>query len=158
MILLTVGTQLPFDRFVKIVDAAAPSLNMPIMAQIGKANYIPKHMDSKPFLRPIEFDVAFTKASLIVAHAGIGTIVMAQKLCKPIILFPRRGKLGEHRNDHQAATVNALQDRSGIYIARTEEELVGFLSRRLEPPTEDTEHPGREKLRKMLVSYILDNR
>lgn len=154
MILLTVGTQLPFDRFVRIVDEAAPSIATPIFAQIGDGEYVPRHMEAQSFLKPTEFDALLGKVSLIVSHAGIGTVVMAQKLRLPIILFPRSASLREHRNDHQFATVAVLEGRPGIHVARTPEQLVALLGRKLEPPSGDLDLPERDRLRKALVGFI----
>lgn len=51
-----------------------------------------------------EFDKLCHDARLIVAHAGMGTIISAMTKGKPIIVFPRIAALGEHRNEHQLAT------------------------------------------------------
>ena len=157
MILLTVGTQVPFDRFVRIVDGIAPTLSEPVFAQIGNGDYTPVNMESHNYVRPFDFNDVLSRCSLIVSHAGIGTVVMAQKHGKPVILFPRRAALGEHRNDHQLATVAALEGRSGMYIARTAEELKTLLTRTLEPPTRETSYPGRERLRNAVTDFILNN-
>lgn len=123
MILLTLGTQLPFDRLVKALDDIAPTLGQPIFGQIGRSSYRPRHFEWADSMAPKAFDEKFQSASLIVSHAGIGTILTAQKHGKPIVLFPREAKYGEHRNDHQLATVSQLQGRSGIFTARDSEEL-----------------------------------
>ena len=36
---------------------------------------------------------------MIVAHAGMGTIISAMQHQKPIIIFPRIAALGEHRTN-----------------------------------------------------------
>lgn len=154
MILLTVGTQLPFDRFVRIVDETAPLLATPVFAQIGHGDYKPRNMDWRPFVRPVEFDEMLARTTLIVSHAGVGTVVMAQKHSKPVILFPRRAALAEHRNDHQLATVDSLEGRSGIYIARTAEELRAMLARELAPPVIEAMNLGRDRLRDAIADFI----
>lgn len=127
MILLTIGTQLPFDRLVRAVDGAAPLLAMPLFAQIGRGQYRPQAMDYCESQPAEEFTRLFARAETIVAHAGIGTVLTAQKLHKPIIIFPRRAALGEHRNDHQLATCAQLEGRPGIHVAWTEDDLVRLL-------------------------------
>jgi UDP-N-acetylglucosamine transferase subunit ALG13 len=154
VILLTVGTQLPFDRFVRIVDEAAPALGVPIFAQIGNAEYEPVHMEWRRLVPPIEFDAMLGKATVIVSHAGVGTVVMAQKYSKPVILFPRRAALNEHRNDHQLATVAALEGRTGVYVARTPEDLIALLGSPLERPLSQAEFPSRDRLRNAVADYI----
>lgn len=123
MILLTVGTQLPFDRLVRLVDDLAVDLGHAVFAQIGAGSYKPRNMKYAAFLRPAEFDELIREAPFLISHAGIGSLLAAQRHHKPIVLFPRRAELNEHRNDHQLATVRALDGGVGVYVARTEAEL-----------------------------------
>ncbi|NBB63335.1 glucuronosyltransferase [Pseudomonas sp. ODNR1LW] len=127
MIFLTVGTQLPFPRLIHAVDTLAPTLDEEIFGQIGHGCPSPKNFASSATLPPIEFEKKFSAARLIISHAGIGTVLAARKHGKPIIIFPRRSGLGEHRNDHQLATCAQLQGRSGIYVANDDAELGALL-------------------------------
>lgn len=158
MILVTVGTQLPFDRFVEIVDRIAPELGEEVFAQTGRGKYRPVNMRSQGVVGPIEFEELIRTCSRIVSHAGIGTIVMAQKHRKPLILFPRLGSLDEHRNDHQLATVRALSGRQGIYTAFDEEALVALIRRPLEEPERIYHHPERERLCGSVGAFIGEQR
>lgn len=117
MILVTVGSLLPFERLITLMDDwAARQPQMKVVAQIGSGRFIPRHMqylrfeDNADFLRRIE------RASLIVSHAGIGTILDATALGKPMVLVPRRAEWGEHTTDHQYQTANALAGRPGIAV------------------------------------------
>jgi UDP-N-acetylglucosamine transferase subunit ALG13 len=155
VILLTVGTQLPFDRFVEVVDRLAPSLPERVFAQVGQASYRPVNMDWRGFVGPIEFEQLIRDCSFIVAHAGIGTVVMAQKHRKPIILFPRRAVLNEHRNDHQLATVRALDGRSGICVALDEDGLRRAVATAPPTPPGPRESlPERDRLRNVVAALI----
>ncbi len=129
MILLTIGTQLPFDRLVEALDTIAAEIDEPVFGQIGRSSYRPSHFEWAEALDPGAFEQKFRAARLIVAHAGIGTVLSAQRNAKPIILFPRQVKYGEHRNDHQLATCAQLEGRPGIVIARTAEELAEAVKR-----------------------------
>lgn len=146
MILVTVGTQLPFDRLIQQVDELAPSLDEPIVAQIGEGQYVPSHIEWHRFLSPLDFDALAHEARLFISHAGIGTVLQAQKLGKPAILFPRKADLGEHRNDHQNATASALTGRLGIRIAYTQSDLAGYLRDGIEPPSSSLSTDAREAL------------
>jgi UDP-N-acetylglucosamine transferase subunit ALG13 len=146
VILLTVGTQLPFDRLVTIVDALAPELPEPVLAQIGRANYRPQNMEWRSYVDPVEFEQCIERCSLLISHAGIGTLVMAQKHRKPMILFPRRAVLKEHRNDHQLATVRALNGRPGVRIAYDEEDLVRLIALPHAAPQPNDVLPDRDRL------------
>lgn len=154
MILVTVGTQLPFDRFVRIMDALAPALDEEVFAQIGRGHYRPVNMRSQQVIGPIEFERLVQQCSRIVSHAGIGTIVTAQKHRKPLILFPRLGVLDEHRNDHQLATVRALRGRPGIHCACDEAELAALVAGPLPVPEPVSELPERDRLRRAVTTFI----
>lgn len=94
MIFCTIGTQAPFDRFLKIVDEVAADLDEEIVAQVYKSRYQAKNIKTVNFLPPDEFQELFKSARMIVAHAGMGTIISAMQQEKPIIVFPRIAKLG----------------------------------------------------------------
>lgn len=123
MIIVTVGMQLGFDRLIAAMDALAPDLGMPVIAQTGKGTYVPRNMDAREKIAPAEFEALVADARLIVSHAGIGTVLTAARCGKPIVLMPRRADLSEHRNDHQRATVSKLDGRPGILVAADESEL-----------------------------------
>ncbi|MEL7199656.1 MAG: glycosyltransferase [Pseudomonadota bacterium] len=123
VILVTVGMQLGFDRLVKAMDRIAPTLDQNVIVQSGHGQYRAQNMAQHGSLEPSEFEDLMMKADLIVSHAGIGTILAAARASKPIVLFPRRAALGEHRNDHQLATCKQLQGRVGIIAAFEEADL-----------------------------------
>ena len=70
-------------------------------------------------------------ASLVVAHAGMGSIFTALTLGKPIVILPRRGDLKETRNNHQVATARWLSKRPGVFVANNESELVACIQQGL---------------------------
>lgn len=154
MILFTVGTQLPFDRFVAIIDRLAPTLSEPVFAQVGHGSYRPKNMEWRPFVSPIDFEQRVEECSSLISHAGIGTVVMAQKHRKPVTLFPRQAALNEHRNDHQLATVRALEGRPGIRIAYTEADLAKMIAQPGPAPEPTDPLPERDRLRRAIGSLI----
>lgn len=129
MIFVTIGTQAPFDRLIKILDEMAPELNEEIIAQTYHGDYKPKHIRTMDFIPPNEFNDFFSKARLIVAHAGMGTVISALTLDKPIIIFPRLASWGEHRNDHQMATTMRLNELGFVYAAYDKKQLCELLRR-----------------------------
>lgn len=138
MIFLTVGTQLPFDRLVRAVDdwcaVSAPCAVFGQIGEPGRAGYRPKHFDWWPFVDPEEFRRRFDQASVIVAHAGMGSIITALLHQKPIVIMPRRDDLGEHRNDHQYATAKSFANRPLVHVAMTEQELPAQIDMALKSP------------------------
>lgn len=131
MIIVTVGMQLGFDRLIAAMDALAPRLGMPVIAQTGKGSYAPRNMEARETIAPAEFETLVGQARLIISHAGIGTVLTAARCRKPILLMPRRADMGEHRNDHQLATVRKLAGRPGIVVALDESELAARIDQGL---------------------------
>jgi len=127
VIFVTVGAQMPFDRMVRAVDVWAGARGRDdVLAQIGPAEYVPRHVRSTRFLEPPEFLRTYRDARVIVAHAGTGSILQALELGKPILVMPRRAALRETRNDHQVATAQKFE-KLGIPVAWDEESLAARL-------------------------------
>lgn len=124
MIFVTVGAQMSFDRLVGWVDDWAGSNDRDdVVAQIGPTDLVPKHLRVLPFLDPPEFRRTMEAADVIVSHAGMGTILTALELGKPILVVPRIGSRGETRNDHQVATADRFAADGLVRVARSPEEL-----------------------------------
>ena len=68
------------------------------------------------------------RSRLVVAHAGIGSIVSAAEIGRPIVVLPRRAAFGEHTSDHQVETVSRLHGRPGVHVAETEADLAGCIA------------------------------
>ena len=129
MIFVTVGTQLPFDRLVRAVDSwARKHVHSAVLAQIGKSEYKPTHIRWVRTMRPDEFRDAVRQAELVVAHAGIGTLLTALEYGKQAVIVPRMAKLGEQRNDHQLATAHKLDKRGLVTVAYDDQSLHQLLS------------------------------
>jgi len=123
MIFVTVGEQLPFDRLINIVDSWAKETRQEVFAQIGKSSLKPVNMHFEKFLSPKKFKEKFLDADIIIAHAGMGTIIASLELGKPILVMPRQAILGEHRNDHQFATAKRFLELNYIEVGFDDEEL-----------------------------------
>jgi UDP-N-acetylglucosamine transferase subunit ALG13 len=131
MIFIVVGSQEPFDRLVSAVDTWATSAGYTdIFAQIANASYLPKNFNYTRFMDPAEFNEKFKAASLIVAHAGMGTILQALQFSKPIIVLPRLLKYHETRNDHQVSTAKSLGKLGYVRDVYNETELFDMLNNR----------------------------
>ena len=128
MIFVTVGTQLPFDRLIGAVDAwAGAGSTVPVFAQIGPSRLRPSNIEYAQFISPSECAERMEEASAIVAHAGMGTILTALELGKPLLVLPRRAMLGEHRNEHQLATAHRFSELGKLQVAFDETELPSAL-------------------------------
>lgn len=133
MILVTVGAQMSFPRLVDAIDDwAAGRPDAEVLAQIGDQSPTPARVDHVPLVDPDELRRLIRQAEVVVAHAGMGTIITCLDLGTPLIVFPREGARRETRNDHQVATANHFRDRAGIWVAESEQALHDLLDRRAE--------------------------
>src|SRR5688572_22887840 len=124
MIFVTVGSQLPFDRMIQAVDEVASLLKgQEIVAQVFGMKYQPKNIKTLDYIPPIDFKNYIESADLIISHAGTGTILSVSQLEKPMIVFPRSGKLKETRNDHQFATCRMLEKTTRLQVAYDKDQL-----------------------------------
>ena len=132
MILVTVGSMMPFDRLVAAMDGWASSRAAETaFAQIGGGRP-PSHM---PWARSVtlpKFADLVAESTIIVAHAGMGSIISAAEAGKSIVIMPRHASLKEHTTDHQVHTAARLRDRPGIYVAMSEAELPGRIDEAIE--------------------------
>ncbi len=128
MIYVTVGTQLPFSRLIKAINTWAEQHKMEVFAQVGpdKAHY--NSIKTADFISPSEADERIRTADLVVAHAGMGSIITACQYGRPIIIMPREFRLGEHRNDHQLATARRFGDFPNITVVENEASLYQALN------------------------------
>ena len=128
MIFVTVGVQLPFDRLIRAIDVwAGARARSDVVAQVGASSYRPSNIRAKAQLSPDEFRAHVEEAKLVVAHAGMGSIITALEIGKPIIVLPRQAALNEHRNDHQLATARYMEEQNLVRVAKSEEHLVQLL-------------------------------
>jgi UDP-N-acetylglucosamine transferase subunit ALG13 len=123
VIFLTVGTQLPFDRLVGAVDRWAGQNGAAMFAQIGPGGRAPRHAGHRELLDPQECSRRIAAADVVVAHAGVGTILAALQAGRPVLVVPRRARLGEHRNDHQLATARRLGALEGVTVVEDEQHV-----------------------------------
>lgn len=113
-----------FDRLIGWVDDWADAHDRSdVIAQIGPSDYRPRRIRIQPFMDPPVFRKTMAEARCIVAHAGMGTILNALELGKPILVVPRLGALAETRNDHQVATAERFSEEGLILTASTPEEF-----------------------------------
>ena len=132
MIFLTIGSHEPFDRLVRAVDdwAGAHGRGGDVFGQItARATYVPRNFEYVAALDPAGYAARCAEANLIVAHAGMGTILTALQTGTPALLLPRRGDLDETRNDHQMATARKFEGRAGLHVAMDEADLPALLDR-----------------------------
>jgi UDP-N-acetylglucosamine transferase subunit ALG13 len=108
---------------IETVDQIAKSTSLEIYGQIGEGAYQPKHFKYDRYLTIPEYEAIFDKASIIIGHAGMGTIISALTSSKPILMMARKASLGEHRNEHQQATAGQFKEQIGCYFFNDSQSL-----------------------------------
>lgn len=129
MIFVTVGSSYPFDRLIRAVDGIAQQLPEPMFAQIGDGGYEPKHMPFARLLDKEAFDRHLREATMVIGHAGIGTISQVLALDKPLLAVPRLSELGELVNNHQMATAQHFEAGGHVLVARQHDALLPLVER-----------------------------
>ena len=135
MIFASVGSMLPFDRFVQAVDDwAATNRQTPVFVQIGNGAYEPRHAEWVRIMPHDEYSRRLRECTLFVAHVGMGSILQSLEARKQMLLLPRHKSLGEHTTDHQLDTVKRFRDTPGLRIAEDEVELKRLMGELLANP------------------------
>jgi len=120
-VLVTLGTQrFPFPRVVERLAALLPP-RVPVTWQTGHTP-LPPGVDQQPFLTRNALQRALLGASVVVAHAGVGTALAALDVGLVPVLVPRRASYREHVDDHQALTARRLAER-GLAVTAEADEL-----------------------------------
>lgn len=158
MIFVVTGTQLAFPRLIGAMDALAPELGEKVIAQVGPDSTPRPNIETHVKLAPARFEELFREARIIVAHAGVGSILSAKRTQRPLIVVPRRFDLGEHRNDHQQATAKELERMTGVRIAWDIDMLPALLKEGAIPPADPTPGPLADALLTRLKDFIDSSR
>lgn len=117
MILVLLGTQdKPFTRLLDTIQKQIDKGNIKekVIVQAGCTKYKSKDMKIFDLIPRDELLKLEDKASLIITHGGVGTILECLQKGKKIIAAPRLKKHGEHVNDHQLEIVNSFADMNYI--------------------------------------------
>ncbi|MCE5187081.1 MAG: hypothetical protein LLF76_13240 [Planctomycetaceae bacterium] len=124
MIFLTIGTQEPFDRLIRSVDELVEegAIADDVVGQTG-SGYRPMHFTSYPILDKSEFERCMEQSRFVISHAGMGSIITAVTLQKPMLVMPRLHKYREHVNDHQFHTALRFEELGVVVTARDKQEL-----------------------------------
>lgn len=126
MIFVTVGNSIKgveFHRLITKIDEIAAELEEEIVAQIGFIDQYPKNIKWFPYLNFTEVLDYFEKASIIIGHGGVGTVINAIAYRKPLIIVPRSSSYGEHLDDHQMELAVKLKGLEGIFVVDDIEKL-----------------------------------
>ncbi|MEZ4710465.1 MAG: glycosyltransferase [Caldilineaceae bacterium] len=123
---MTVGTHNQgFDRLIRPMDELCAELDEHVVMQIGASAYEPRHVEFFRFTSSERMQELTRQASTIVMHAAAGSIILALRTGKPLVLIPRLKQYGEHIDDHQLQLATQLekQNQAICVVAPTKESL-----------------------------------
>lgn len=124
MIYATVGTLfLDFPRLVGKMDAIAAESGERVIVQTGMGTTIPEHCEYFDFKSRDEVIAIQRDARVIVCHGGIGTLLDALEVRRPIVMVPRRKAFNEHLTDHQMDVAEAVARRGWARVILDIDEL-----------------------------------
>jgi len=126
LIFVTVGTLGPFDRLVRAVDelCGRGAIHEQVFAQAGKTSYHARHIQVVESLSRDAFDERMRRSSAVIGHAGMGTILKAIAIEKPLLVVPREKRFAEHVNDHQVATARRFAELQHVLACFDVRDLV----------------------------------
>jgi UDP-N-acetylglucosamine transferase subunit ALG13 len=131
LLFATVGATLPFDRLVRMVEAAKRDGLLPerVIVQVGDGRYLPDGVDEVRDAIPFEeVKDILRRADIVVCHGGTGSLITAlQQGCR-VIAVPRLFALGEHYDDHQLEITAAFAQRGLLAVVDEEQDFAAALA------------------------------
>ena len=127
MILVTLGTnEQPFDRLVRA--AAQLRLGDPLLVQYGASREPHGPGEWLEFMPFEQLADAMRRASVVVSHAGVGSIMLARRCGKRPVVVPRRRSLGEAVDDHQLHLARRLERLDVVTVVEDTSELAAAIA------------------------------
>jgi len=130
MILVLLGTQNnSFHRLLEEVEKNVENENIKedVVVQAGYTKFEPqtKKQEIKVFgtIPGNELKDLIEKASVVISHGGVGSMVTSNQKGKKVIAVPRYKKYQEHVNDHQVKTIEIFAKRGYVMPIKNVEEL-----------------------------------
>ncbi len=108
-----------FDRLLKAVDIGIGRGIFPedTLIQKGFSRYSPSRGKAIAFLAYDQMEATLESADIVIAHAGVGTLLHCLHLQKIPILFPRSARWGEHVDDHQIVFAGVMEAKKRALVA-----------------------------------------
>ncbi|KAJ8423352.1 hypothetical protein Cgig2_026112 [Carnegiea gigantea] len=126
VVFVTVGTTL-FDALVRAVDTLEVKQDLyakgytHLLIQIGRGSYIPSRSSGGDGSIAVDYFTfsssiaeSLRSASLVISHAGSGSIFETLHLCKPLIVVVNEDLM----DNHQVELAEELAERKHLFCAR----------------------------------------
>ncbi|NKI32049.1 PssE/Cps14G family polysaccharide biosynthesis glycosyltransferase [Croceivirga thetidis] len=131
MIFVTLGTfPVPFTRPLKELEDLCRKkiIDEKIVVQSGHTEFVSEFMEVSPFMPPDKINELTKAASLIITHAGTGSLIKAVRLKKKVIAIPRLYKLGENVDDHQLDILEIFTEKGYVLPWHEDDKLERLLN------------------------------
>ena len=130
MIFVTLGTQkFQMNRLMAAADSLALEVDEEICIQSGNSTYKAQHCIVKPFMSPEEYKCRIEECSLLITHAGVGTIITGLTAHKRIIVVPRLADMHEHVDDHQVQIAEAFSSNNCVLYCNDLHDLKSYVEK-----------------------------
>ena len=126
MIFVVLGTQkFQCNRLLEKMDQLISQglIKDKVIAQKGNSDYAPKNYEYVDFIEKQKFEELMEQCDLLVTHSGVGTILSGKNHGKPVIVFPRLKKYGEHVDDHQLDIAKAFGKKNLVFVCGEDDDL-----------------------------------
>ena len=130
MIFVVLGTQkFQLNRLLKLIDDLIEKRKVvePVFAQIGNSSYVPKNYEYTKFMDKEDFEEKVEACDILISHSGVGTIITGLKNEKPVIVYPRLEKYGEHVDDHQLEIGESFSANNFVYLCKDNDDLASLI-------------------------------
>ena len=110
MVFATLGTH--HQAFPRLIEALTAVDDL--VVQYGHSPAPLGAVQAVDFLPYGAMEEHMRRADVVISHAGVGSILLAQRTGHTPLVVPRLARLGEHVDDHQSDLVRALGERGTI--------------------------------------------
>ena len=180
MIFVSLGTQDKLfnriiDYILKLKEEIKELEDIEIVFQIGqtklseeeknkieKLNEKTKNKEEKNItvfnmLKPEDMKKYIINASIVITHAGVGTIMECIEHNKDIVVLPRKEENGEHVNNHQEEIAFEMEKNGLLYKVDTYEKMKQIVIELIKNSNNKKEKKyisNNEKFNDMLIDYL----
>jgi UDP-N-acetylglucosamine--N-acetylmuramyl-(pentapeptide) pyrophosphoryl-undecaprenol N-acetylglucosamine transferase len=114
-----------FDRFLRALESLPPG---ELVVQHGPGRPPRNATRAEPWMSFAEVVAQMERASRVVSHAGVGTILCAVRAGHVPVVFPRLRSFGETVDDHQLELGRRLAGDGRVILVEEEAELAAALA------------------------------
>ena len=159
LILVILGTQdKDFSRLLRAVDREIKNgtIKEKVVVQAGQTKYKSKNMEIFDLLPAPEFEKLMDKASLVITHGGVGSILGAIKKGKKVIAAARLAKYKEHHNDHQKQIIEEFV-KQGYILELSDFSKLGEVIKESKKMQQKKFVSNTKNMIKLIENYIEDS-